>query len=208
MSDPHLRRWMMYVDGENFAIRAKEFAAQKSLKLQPGPYYAPDVFVWFPKVFANQALTNTRAAQLQVQDHSIRSYYYTSVKGDEVALNNTRESLRELGFQPEVFKKINPTRAKGVDISLSRDMLRDAFMNNYDVAVLIAGDGDYVPLIAEVKRFGKVVYAAFFETSGLSSELRVNADRFFSVDQFFLDRWTPEPPSEPPPVATARTEDD
>ena len=32
------------------------------------------------------------------------------------------------------------------------------FEDHYDVAVLIAGDGDYVPLVEEVKSLGKVVY--------------------------------------------------
>ena len=171
-----------------------------------GPHYLPDVFVWFPGVFANQALTNTPAAQLQVQDHAIRSYYYTSVRGDDSRVIATRESLLSLGFQPEVFKKATSSRAKGVDIALSRDLLRDAFMDNFDVALLIAGDGDYVPLISEVKRFGKVVYVAFFEATGLSSELRLNADRFFSLDQFFSDRWTPTPPTAAPPIPSARAE--
>ena len=197
----------MYVDGENLAIRAKEFAGLRGLTLTTGPHYSPDVFVWFPGVFANQALTNTPAAQLQVQDHAIRSYYYTSVKGDEDRVNATRESLWHLGFQPEVFKKVSATRAKGVDIALSRDMLRDAFMDNYDVALLIAGDGDYVPLVSEVKRLGKVVYVGFFENTGMSQELRLNADRFFSLDLFFSDMWAPPAPTSAPPIPEARAED-
>jgi uncharacterized LabA/DUF88 family protein len=198
---------MMYVDGENLAIRAKEFATQRELTLTTGPHYQPDVFVWFPGVFGNQALTNTPAAQLQVQDHAIRSYYYTSVKGDDSRVTAARESLWLLGFQPEVFKKVSASRAKGVDIALSRDMLRDAFMDNYDVALLIAGDGDYVPLVTEVKRLGKVVYVGFFETTGLSPELRLNSDRFFALDPFFSDRWATPAPTSPPPIPDARTDD-
>jgi hypothetical protein len=44
---------MMYVDGENLALRAKEYASKVGLKLVNGPYYLPDVFVWFPGLFAN-----------------------------------------------------------------------------------------------------------------------------------------------------------
>jgi len=47
-------------------------------------------------------------------------------------------------------------------------MLSHAFLNNYDVATLIAGDADYVPLVEEVKRLGKVVYVLFFVSNGLS----------------------------------------
>ena len=40
-------------------------------------------------------------------------------------------------------------KAKGVDIALTTDMLSNAFLGNYDVAVLVAGDGDYVPLVEQ-----------------------------------------------------------
>jgi uncharacterized LabA/DUF88 family protein len=75
-----------------------------------------------------------------------------------------------------------------------------AHFDNYDVACLVAGDGDYVPLVEEVKRLGKVVYVAFFrgEGLGLSPELRLASDMFLEMDGFFAERWTayttkPEP---------------
>jgi uncharacterized LabA/DUF88 family protein len=65
-----------------------------------------------------------------------------------------------------VFKKDKQGRkTKGVDITLTRDMLSHAFRGNYDVARLIAGDGDYLPLIEEVKRLGKRVQVCFFDMS-------------------------------------------
>jgi uncharacterized LabA/DUF88 family protein len=94
---------------------------------------------------------------MKVLDHAIRSYYYTSVKGDDTAAMSVKRALRELGFHPEVFKKTREEdKAKGVDIALAKDFLSHAFLDNYDVALLIAGDGDYVPLITEVKRLGNI----------------------------------------------------
>ena len=57
-------------------------------------------------------------------------------------------------------------------------------LDNYDAAVLIAGDSDYVPLVEEVKRRGKVVYVGFFvgPKSGLSEELKLSSDGFFTTD--------------------------
>jgi len=40
-------------------------------------------------------------------------------------------------------------------------MLSNAIDNNYEVAVLVAGDADYVPLVEEVKRRGKMVILCF-----------------------------------------------
>ena len=57
-SDPHLRRWMSFVDGENFAIRAKEWASENKINLQEGKYYKEDIFVWFPNLPANLEFTN------------------------------------------------------------------------------------------------------------------------------------------------------
>ena len=62
--------------------------------------------------------------------------------------------------------------------------------DNYDVAVLLAGDG---ALILELKRLGKVVYVAFFLASGLSPELRLAADGFFELEPFSLYQWKRHP---------------
>jgi uncharacterized LabA/DUF88 family protein len=96
-----------------------------------------------------------------------------------------------------VFKKVRAEeKAKGVDIALAKDFLSHAFLHNYDVAVLVAGDSDYVPLINEVKRLGKVVYVVFFQNYGLSPELHLAADMFFEMEHFFLERWQAKPEGE------------
>ena len=70
-----------------------------------------------------------------------------------------REQIRHLGFTPLVFKKNRrDDKAKGVDVTLTRDLLVHAFLDNYDVAVIVAGDGDQVPVVEGLKRLGKVVY--------------------------------------------------
>ena len=126
------------------------------MALHAGPEFLPDVFVWMPGVRPTAALTNTAYAPLKVQPNAIRSHYYTCVTGDDAKVLSVRQALRSLGFHPEIFKKQkDQPKAKGVDIALSKDFLSHAFLGNYDVTVIIAGDGDYVPLIAEVKRLEK-----------------------------------------------------
>ena len=63
-----------------------------------------------------------------------------------------------------------------------------AFNNNYDIAVLISGDGDYVPVVEEVKRMGKSVYVLFFEEQklGLNRNLRLASDKFFKMKSVFV----------------------
>jgi hypothetical protein len=184
-SDLHLRRWMMFVDGENFTIRAQKVADQNSTVLTEGDLHLKNVFVWLPGLPATADMTK---GHLGLQQNATRSFYYTSVAGDDVKLRDVKKKIRNLGFHPEVFKK-RGDKSKGVDITLSKDLLVHAFYNNYDVAVLVAGDGDYVPLVQEVKRLGKVVYLIFFEHEGLNEDLWMVADRYFEMKRFFLDRW-------------------
>ncbi len=184
-SDPHLRRWMLFVDGENFTIRAQKVAQANNIFVPEGANHLTDVFMWLPGL---QATQDTTQGHLRLQPHAIRSFYYTSVTGDEPRLLDTRQRLRDLGFNPQVFKKTKD-KSKGVDIALAKDLLVNAFFDNYDVAVLIAGDGDYVPLIEEVKRQGKVVYLVFFRDEGLNQDLWMAADSYFEMKQFFIDSW-------------------
>jgi hypothetical protein len=180
---------MSFVDGENLTIRAQELAQVKGVTLTPGERYFKDVFVWLPGIKARMNILPK--PPLPLQPSGVRSHYYTSVIGDDLKISSIRESLWKLGFQPEVFKRDAQTKkSKGVDIALTTEFLWNAFQNNYDVAVLWAGDGDYVPLVNAVKRLGKVVYLVFFYNSGLAPALRLASDESFPLDDFFLNQWT------------------
>ena len=192
-SDPHLMRWMLFVDGENFTIRAQRFAEKHGLALEEGPYYKQDIFVWFPGTKATAALTNTENVSHRVRPHAIRAHYYISVQGDVQKQRGVRQALSDLGFDAKVFKKsADQKHSKGVDIALAADLLANAFRDNYDLAVLIAGDGDFVPVVEEVKRLGKVVYGGFFaeEGDGLSPALRLAWDGTFNAGEAFKERWS------------------
>lgn len=75
------------------------------------------------------------------------------------------------------------------DITLARDFLSHAYRDNFDAAVLVAGDADFVPLVEEVKRLGKQVFVLFFPTQGLADELKRHADAFFSFETSFATAW-------------------
>ena len=81
-SDPHLRRWMLFVDGENFTIRAQKVAEANGIKLLEGEHHLRDVFVWLPGLAATQ---DTKQGYLRLQPHATRSHYYSSVTGDELS---------------------------------------------------------------------------------------------------------------------------
>lgn len=178
---------MLFVDGENLTIRGQKVAADNTLTLKEGPYFKKDCLIWLPNVNAIQAVI---ASPNQLQYCALRAYYYTSLVGDEPTIDSSRKQLRELGFDPQVFKRDSEQKkAKGVDIALTKDMLSHAFRNNYEAAVLVAGDGDYVPLVEEVKRLGKLVYVLFFADQGLHPKLQMAADLFYNLAPSFVANW-------------------
>jgi hypothetical protein len=196
------RRWMLFVDGENLTIRAQEAVKTNALHghfgFEVGQYYEPDIFVWFTRAYAidcspwlgtlNGVMwlpTNLRGINLEAE----RAYYYTCADGDDARLTDISTRLWNLRFHAEVFHKPKGRKAKGVDICMAKDILSHGFLGNYDIAVLVAGDKDYLPLVEEVKRLGKRVVLWFFDGHGTSPELKLAADEFVDMRRLFQD-WT------------------
>jgi uncharacterized LabA/DUF88 family protein len=76
-----------------------------------------------------------------------------------------------------------PPYEKGVDIQLATDLLTHSFKNNYDIAILVAGDSDYVGALQAVKDNGKNVEVALFGKERTSRPLREVADRVITIDR-------------------------
>lgn len=54
---------------------------------------------------------------------------------------------------------------KKVDISIAVDIISLAYENGYDTAVLVSGDGDFVPVVKKLKEIGKEVEVWAFRYS-------------------------------------------
>jgi uncharacterized LabA/DUF88 family protein len=68
-------------------------------------------------------------------------------------------------------------RQKGVDTLIAVDMLAGAFDHIFDVAILVAGDADFVPIVQEVKRRG-IKVGLIAENGSTSADLRRAVDRY------------------------------
>lgn len=195
------RRWMLFVDGENLTKRGQDVLAGADGALKAGPWWRRDVFLWMEDqdplhaFFAvhrpgSMWLMSDGPPPPPLVDRAARAYYYTSTKSDEPEWTQTRLTLREAGFEPRLFKRVSG-KSKAVDVALTTDILTLAAERQYDVAVLFAGDGDYVPVVEAVKRIGLHVVVGFFKNNGLSDELRIAADDFVDLTEDFVDRWSP-----------------
>jgi uncharacterized LabA/DUF88 family protein len=71
-------------------------------------------------------------------------------------------------------------RQKGVDTLMAVDMLVGAFTRLFDVAVLVAGDSDFVPVVCELRRRGTAVIVCGGRAS-TAEDLRRAADRYFPI---------------------------
>ncbi len=187
------RSWMMFVDGENFTFRAQKIAHVEGIALTEGDNYKRDCFVWVPQFQGTSNFTRHLMPNIApLETFALRSYYYTSLQGDTDAITAAREVVRRRGFEPKIFKRNSSQRqSKGVDIALATDMLAHAFQAHYEVAVLVAGDADYLPLVEQVKRLGRSLHVWFFvgPESGLADELRLAADLFFDIGTQFVNQW-------------------
>ena len=156
-----------------------------------GVLHIPDVLVWHQNFMRNIYLDLREV---------VRVCYYMSVVGDDQRVVEAKRQLSQIQFTtvaddggisgqivPIVFKK--PSRSqktRNVDIQIVIDIMRFAFTDEIDRVYLASGDGDYLPLIAEVMRRGKQVEVLAF-SSGLNSALPYSVDSFFSLDNLFFD---------------------
>ena len=65
----------------------------------------------------------------------------------------TREGV-DLHYLPMVRGANNELKEKGIDVSLALDAYKKASAKSFDVFALVAGDGDYLPLVRELQTMG------------------------------------------------------
>lgn len=185
-----MARIMAFIDGENLVLRYQAMLDEGKKPIGSGDkidvVHQPNVYVWHPLTLKLNS------------EQVIRATYYTYATGNAKIINKYEDSSKKLVFrthysvqrprtlQPKVFwKPKRSAKAKGVDIQMTVDMLTNAYRDNMDVAYLVSGDGDFIPLIEEVMRMGKQVYVAAF-TNGLNPKLKTVADEFMALDPIYF----------------------
>ncbi len=126
----------------------------------------------------------------------IRNYYYAATvpqeMNPEVHENQARflASFDYADYFEVKLGRIEPRpkgrwEEKGVDAQLATDMVFFAARDQYDVAILVSGDGDFKHTVQAVKDLGKHVENAYFR-EGHSRELMKTCDRFIELDEKYL----------------------
>ena len=139
----------------------------------------------------------------------VRMYYYNAVVGkveEPERFKDQEKFFKSVAAIPYTELRLgrlvytnqwpnSPPFEKGVDVQLATDMITHAFKNNYDVAILVAGDNDFVGAIQAVKDNGKHVEVALFGLERTSRQLRDVADRVIALDGRILRGCWKGPPT-------------
>jgi len=130
------------------------------------------------------------------QRELVRTYYYNApvIKEDNEEKYKSQqrffESLRKMPYLQLRLGRLEHRDGgvieKGVDIYLAVDMLRYAYNDVYDIAILISSDGDFSEAVNAVKDLGKHVEYAHFQT-GKSKHLLDCSDTHTLMDTEFLN---------------------
>ena len=131
----------------------------------------------------------------------IRIYYYNAVVGQREEPDRFRDQRKffssvaqipytELRLGRLVYNNWpnNPPIEKGVDVLLATDMIIHSFKNNYDIAILVGGDNDFVPALQALKDNGKNVEVALFGKERTSLQLREVADRIHEINARLMNK--------------------
>jgi uncharacterized LabA/DUF88 family protein len=163
--DGRQERVMVFIDGSNMYHSLKAFFNRTDIELGK---------------FCNKLVGKRRL---------VRIYYYNARVG-------RKEEPERYAHQRQFFDSVSaipytevrlgrlvyanwpnsPPYEKGIDVQLATDMLTHAYKNNYDTAVLVAGDNDFVSALQAVKDNGKHIEVALFGKEETSRELRRVAD--------------------------------
>jgi hypothetical protein len=79
---------------------------------------------------------------------------------------NLYHDLMHAGIEPKylpVSQQEQQEKEKGTDIAMAVDALQVGLDGKIDIAILVTGDGDFVPLVRALNKQGIRVLAAFFK---------------------------------------------
>jgi len=180
----NMKRVSVFIDGNNFYFGLRKlYGKDKSLKNFD--------FEGFAQFFAEKSKV-------------VAIYYYNALLDKEHNPNkykSQREFFERLKKIPNFhlilcrLLKRNITGTdqfyyiiKEDDINMAVDMVENACDNNFDIAVLVSGDGDFVPAVRSVKKKGKIVKNIYFKNSS-SRNLKDFCDESMELTKSILDRF-------------------
>lgn len=152
------------------------------------------------------------AAGIAAPHHLVRTYFYDCLPYQSDP--PTPQEQENFGRKEKFFKRIENLpkfqvrlgyvrlmgrdsqkgpifQQKGVDVFLATDLMTMALRGKIDVACLVTGDGDFVPVVSAVKDAGVSVHLFYFKnkTAGYAHQLWQTCDERTQITPQLLDGW-------------------
>jgi uncharacterized LabA/DUF88 family protein len=91
---------------------------------------------------------------------------FTSSKAEEKNLKldrNRHHDLMHAGIETKFHPMSQSLGEKGIDVAMAIDILQIGMDDIMDIAILVTGDGDFVPLVRALMKKGMTVVVAYFD---------------------------------------------
>ena len=170
-------RVMIFIDGSNMYHSLKNFFKRTDI----------DIGKFCDKLLEKRRLVRIYYYNARVGQREEPDRYYDQQKFF-AGVNTIPYCELRLGRLVYNNWPAGPPYEKGVDILLATDMITHSFKNNYDVAILVAGDNDYVGAIQAIKDNGNNLEVALFGKERTSMQLRNVADRVIPINSRLLNK--------------------
>jgi uncharacterized LabA/DUF88 family protein len=90
------------------------------------------------------------------------------------------------GIEPRYVPMSQSGTEKGIDVALAVDAMQVGLQGMIDIAALVAGDGDFVPLVRALMKRGVPVTAVYFDFRDAHDKSFIN-DRLLSACNYSLN---------------------
>ena len=100
---------------------------------------------------------------------------------------NQHHDLMHAGIEPKYLPMSQTLGEKGTDVALAVDALQVGLDGKIDIAVLVTGDGDFVPLVRALNKQGVRVLVAHFEFQTKDGKKSFVNERLLSVVNYAVD---------------------
>jgi uncharacterized LabA/DUF88 family protein len=100
---------------------------------------------------------------------------------------NRHHDLMHAGVEPKYLPMSQTRGEKGIDVALAVDALQVGLSNTIDIAVLVTGDGDFVPLVRALNKQGVRVMGAYFKFKAKDGHESFINERLLSVVNYAVD---------------------
>lgn len=115
---------------------------------------------------------------------------FTSKDATADQLKRDRDRYHDMmhaGVDPKYLPMSQKHDEKGVDVALAVDALQVGLGRMIDVAVLVTGDGDFVPLVRALNKQGVRVLAAYFAFEAADGSKSFINERLLTAANYAVD---------------------